>query len=276
MLTARGAPADTATGLENGADDYVSKPFMPREMKARINTGMRIIEMESRLNQSLANMQQLAVNDHLTKLYDRRRFGELAAEELKKTVPLVLFMLDIDHFKLVNDNYGHLAGDTVLQKVAEMCTEQIGVHGTVGRYGGEEFIGMLPGYSLEKSTSIIEGLREYIATTPIKLNYEQIHVTVSIGVAESIADATTNITPLIEVADKALYSAKAAGRNRVIFAAKPIHPTTDTTPTQEEDTQPDRTTHPATGTTPTQQEDTESTPDNTQPADDVSSSTTSI
>lgn len=216
MLTARDAPEDVVEGLENGADDYIAKPFRPREMRARIKTGIRIINMESRLKDHLTVMENLATHDHLTRLYNRRRFRELAEDALTAHETLSLFMLDIDHFKEVNDSYGHIAGDKVLQQVAETCEKQIEGQGVIGRYGGEEFIGFLPGCDLTGARAFAEALRQRIADTQIDLTVEYIKITVSIGLAARQPEQS--LDDLIQQADAALYRAKSAGRNRVEVA----------------------------------------------------------
>jgi diguanylate cyclase (GGDEF)-like protein len=213
MLTAKSSPEDIVEGLESGADDYISKPFRAREMRARIQTGLRIIGMESRLSQHLSEMEILASHDHLTSLYNRRRFLELAQDILDKYETLSLFMLDIDHFKQVNDNYGHIAGDKVLKKVAETCETSMQSIGLIARYGGEEFVGLLPEYNLEQARAYTETLCREIAQAPVPLADRNIYITVSIGVAEYIAGQS--LDDLIEAADDALYQAKADGRNRV-------------------------------------------------------------
>jgi diguanylate cyclase (GGDEF)-like protein len=158
-------------------------------------------------------MEILASHDHLTSLYNRRRFLELAQDILDKYETLSLFMLDIDHFKQVNDNYGHIAGDKVLKKVAETCETSMQSIGLIARYGGEEFVGLLPEYNLEQARAYTETLCREIAQAPVPLADRNIYITVSIGVAEYIAGQS--LDDLIEAADDALYQAKADGRNRV-------------------------------------------------------------
>ena len=220
MLTAKGEPDDVAEGLEGGADDYISKPFLPREMRARISTGVRIIDVQSRLAESVEAMRTLADRDHLTRLYNRRYFNELATEMLATHPIASLFMLDIDHFKQVNDNYGHIAGDSVLRQVAALCEQTADTNGTMGRYGGEEFIGILPGCNGKDALKLTDELRQTIAQTPMKLTGDVIHVTVSIGIAVYQASLSPSLLDLVKTADDALYRAKTHGRNRVELASE--------------------------------------------------------
>ena len=215
MLTARNSGDDIAVGLESGADDYVSKPFPVREMRARVNSGVRLIDRQEKLMDSLAQMENLATRDHLTKLYNRRRFSELAVEALKTHNTVSLFMLDLDHFKRINDQHGHPAGDKVLRHVAAICVEEINTEGILGRYGGEEFIGLLPNFTKEQSLVLTEGLRHAIASNPIQLAVDSIAVSASLGVATMTSDNTRSLVDLVRRADAALYRAKNEGRNRV-------------------------------------------------------------
>jgi two-component system cell cycle response regulator len=215
MLTARNSGDDVATGLESGADDYVSKPFPVREMRARINSGIRLIERQEKLMDSLELMENLATRDHLTKLYNRRRFSELATDALKTHNTASLFMLDLDHFKKVNDDYGHPTGDKVLRHVASICAEEIDTEGILGRYGGEEFIGLLPNFTKEQALTLTEGLRQAIESNPVQLTVERLSVSASLGVATMVDGNAESLTDLVRRADAALYRAKRAGRNRV-------------------------------------------------------------
>ncbi len=222
MLTARDSGDDIATGLEIGADDYVSKPFPVREMRARINSGIRLIGVQERLLDSGEQMENLVSRDHLTKLYNRRRFSELATDALETHPTASLFMLDLDHFNRVNDMYGHPAGDKVLQHVASICTEEVDKEGILGRYGGEEFIGLLPGFTKAQAMVLTEGLRHAIAANPVQLPVERLAVSASLGVATLQANSGESLLDLVQRADAALYRAKREGRNRVYHAeAKP-------------------------------------------------------
>lgn len=212
MLTALGTIDHLEIGLEK-ADDFITKPFLPREMQARIRTGERILEMESRLTNSLEQMESMATRDYLTTLPNRRHFLSEAKTALEKQPQASLFMLDIDHFKQVNDRYGHPAGDEVLKVVARLCEEALKGVGLIGRYGGEEFIGLLLEHDAEKALAFVEALREKIEREVIQLKVDKLKVTVSIGITCRTGDET--LEHLIEAADNALYDAKSNGRNQV-------------------------------------------------------------
>ena len=156
--------------------------------------------------------------DGLTGAMARRRFFELADEAFQYAkhvdTPLAVLMLDIDHFKDVNDTYGHAAGDFVLHETIHRCSGQLRGTDTIGRYGGEEFVVLLPGLDLERAVPIAERLREAVATEPFHVGNHVIEVTISIGVAEQEA-TTPDLAHLVESADVALYKAKRRGRNRV-------------------------------------------------------------
>lgn len=218
MLTAKGTDEDIAQGLENGADDYVVKPFSTREMRARIKSGARLVEMTSRLSENLEHMEHLATRDHLTHLYNRRHFIALAEQNIHQHPDRVcsLFLLDIDHFKAVNDNHGHLVGDAVLRQLAALCEQQVKGVGVIGRYGGEEFIGVLPGFDLSRAELFAEALRQTIEATTMEHDDGNINITASIGLTVNPPDEKLTLNDLIQRADDALYRAKESGRNRVV------------------------------------------------------------
>jgi diguanylate cyclase (GGDEF)-like protein len=227
MLTTFGEADQVAEGLESGADDYMVKPFTPRELRARINTGVRIIEMESRLTANLKRFQSLATRDHLTQAYNRRHFLELAQTryntEGASQAACALLMLDIDHFKQVNDTYGHLAGDETLRVITRLLGETLPQSALYARYGGEEFIALTEAATPAEALAYAQQLCQRIAQTLIQYQtplYElhEFHVTVSIGVVYIRNLATQPLEALIAAADAALYRAKAAGRNRVEMA----------------------------------------------------------
>lgn len=219
MLTAKSAPDEVVIGLESGADDYMRKPFLPREMRARIKTGVRIVQHAAHLSNSLEEMQSLATRDHLTGLYNRRHFLELLESALITDPIVSLMMLDVDHFKQVNDTFGHPVGDVVLKRITTICQKRIvEINGIMGRYGGEEFIALIPGYTSMQTYEFADSLRQQIATEVIDTEEGPLSVTVSIGIASRNEPGSTSPDKLIRAADDALYRAKGEGRNLVKVA----------------------------------------------------------
>ena len=218
MLTALRSREDVATGLESGVDDYVTKPFDHREFKARLKIGERIVLMESNLNQSINKMKDLAEHDHLTQLLNRRRVMELATEWMNQSeqYPITLVMADIDHFKRVNDIYGHQNGDKALRMVAELLKSHAPNAALVGRYGGEEFMLVLPKTSGEKASLLCEQIRRAVESASFYAEQERIQVTISMGCA--MTETPLTLEELIHPADEALYTAKHKGRNQVVLA----------------------------------------------------------
>jgi len=220
LLTARSTKTDIVTGLEAGADDYLVKPFDLDELRARVNIANRIIDLERRLRESLDRMQKMASHDSLTDLFNRRALYDIAENELsrarRENKPVSLVMMDIDHFKNVNDEYGHNIGDQALRRVAHIILENIRTYDTAGRWGGEEFLLVLPGTGLEEASQIAERVRQGIASAKIPLQGgKHVDLQASFGVSTCLPDDLETFDLLIHQADEALYDAKGEGRNRV-------------------------------------------------------------
>lgn len=166
-------------------------------------------------------LQYLAITDMLTDIYNRRHFYKLAFEEYYRSKryqhPLSLIMLDLDFFKGVNDTYGHTAGDIVLKKIAALCKNTIRAEDIIGRYGGEEFLILLPETTLDAAYKVAERLRKKVENLVVATSKGDVKLTVSGGVAGDDVE-TFNLIEMIELADQALYAAKKAGRNRIEFA----------------------------------------------------------
>jgi len=212
VLTARRGVDELVEAMEAGADDFVTKSFDVRELRVRVRAGERTVRLEE-------SLRRLAARDVLTDLHNRRSILELLEVELarakRQNAAVSVIMADIDHFKRVNDVYGHADGDVVLAEVARRLELGVRQYDAVGRYGGEEFLVVLPGASRRQTAEIAERLRAGVASPPVKLSRGKVVVTSSFGVAASGEGQNLDLDSLIRLADAALYRAKDAGRNRV-------------------------------------------------------------
>ena len=223
ILTARDSKDDIVTGLNSGADDYVHKPFNPSELKARINTCMRILELERSLKEANENIRILSITDPLTKCYNRGYIQECLPKEVNRTIryerALSVVLCDIDHFKKVNDTYGHQAGDQVLIEFVDSIKQSIRQDlDWIARYGGEEFLIVLPETSPEGACILAERLRNNISKRKFIFQEKAIHITSSFGISgfdSATSDENISSESLINTADKYLYQCKLEGRNRV-------------------------------------------------------------
>lgn len=219
LLTARGRIEDLAEGLDSGADDYLSKPFVRQELEARIMVGQRNARLHAALAEARRELWEQSTKDALTAVWNRRGIQEylesLASPETDQQKPLSLIMMDVDFFKRVNDQYGHPAGDAVLQIVARRLSSALRESDEVGRFGGEEFLVVLPETDHEQAMGIAERIRRTIASEPVQTGEGPIHVTASLGVATAVTIKSISTSKLISAADASLYRAKESGRNRV-------------------------------------------------------------
>ena len=220
VLTARDRKNDVVQGLQAGADDYVTKPFDPRELRARHAIGARIIQLEERLRASQEQLHHLATYDALTGLINRRAIREHAEAELARASRtnglLTLALIDVDHFKAVNDRHGHAAGDLALQMVSDTLAATIRPYDWLGRWGGEEFLAILPGADDAAALGLGERLCEAIAAAPLTLSdAPPVPLSISVGLADGRGRTVAELDLLLQRADKALYTAKREGRNRV-------------------------------------------------------------
>jgi two-component system, cell cycle response regulator len=218
ILTARGQKADVIKGLEAGADDYLVKPFDQEELRCRIKIGERIINLEHRI-------LQLANTDALTGILNRRAFMEKMEIEVERAIrensPLSLIIADLDHFKQINDRYGHQVGDQVLQQFTQVISALTRPYDFLGRYGGEEFSLGFPGVDDLNVRLATERMRQSVEALDIPTAdpSQAIRITASFGAASLRRDSRETLSSLITRADNALYEAKRAGRNRVCLAA---------------------------------------------------------
>jgi two-component system cell cycle response regulator len=220
LLTAQGKQEEIIEGFEAGADDYITKPFEVQELKARVRTGARIVELQEQLIAAREQLRVEAMHDSLTGLLNRSAFFEAFDREVlrarRRRTPLAVIMADLDHFKAINDQHGHLVGDIVLRETADRLRASLRGVDVIGRYGGEEFIVAAGDCSLTNARGLAERFRSTVCTPAIEIPGGSLNVTMSVGVA---AASDMNVSEhLVRTADEALYRAKRGGRNRVEIA----------------------------------------------------------
>jgi diguanylate cyclase (GGDEF)-like protein len=224
LLTAKDAREDVVAGLDAGADDYLTKPFDVEELRARVRAGRRILELQAALLRAHDTLQYESAHDPLTALWNRGAIINFLKNEIERQrrskQPLGVMMADVDHFKKFNDSYGHLVGDQVLKEVGRRLAEGVRTYDSVGRYGGEEFLVIVPGCKPADLASSAERLRRSIADPKFETSAGPLNVTLSLGIASGNdgGEEITDSESLLRAADTALYAAKAAGRNRVAAA----------------------------------------------------------
>jgi len=223
LITGRDSKKDIIVGLEAGADDYLTKPFDRSELIARLKTALRILKLEKSLKDAYEKIRLLSITDKLTGCYNRTYMDEYLSKEIIRATryrrPISLVMTDIDHFKRINDSYGHQAGDLILKNFISWIKESLRNDvDWVARYGGEEFLIVLPETGFESAMSSAERLRKGVSESVTSYDEKDIRITASFGVVgfePSAENGTFPYESIIDEADKSLYQAKNEGRNRV-------------------------------------------------------------
>ena len=226
LLTGHSEKQEVVEGLSAGADDYLTKPFDPGELQARVRVGLRIADLHAQLLQKNHQLEQMALTDSLTGLPNRRAIDAWVKHELSAAArhrfPLWVVMADLDHFKKINDTYGHDTGDTVLKSFAEILKVNTRQSNMCGRLGGEEFVEIITHVETQDNLMIpIERMRTELEKTAFAFPGGKFHCTASFGVAGTTAGGSPCFDELLARADKALYEAKKRGRNCVVFADEP-------------------------------------------------------
>jgi len=220
LLSAKDRKQDIISGLSSGADDYMTKPVNFLELKARLKTGKRIIDLEDKLILIQNQLKDMASRDSLTKLWNRGEITKFLREELERgereKKPVGVIMLDVDYFKKINDLFGHDIGDAALLQVVSRIKRKVRTSDKVGRYGGDEIIVILPHCSQTEIRKIAERLRLGVAQRRVKTELDTIPVTISAGCACSENMSQLTAEKLIKGSDEALLKAKSQGRNCVV------------------------------------------------------------
>jgi two-component system cell cycle response regulator len=231
LVTALTEADDVVQGLESGADDHISKPFNFRELEARVRSMLRIKRLQDELDQKNRELEEvnhrlkkLSITDGLTELFNHRHVHELLHDEFERTLrsddPISVAMIDLDRFKQVNDTYGHPTGDVILYETARIIRDTAREIDMVGRYGGEEFIAILPGTGEDAAAAFAERVRRAVEENVFRDGATEVRMTMSAGVASFPDTGTDSPEALLKHADQALYQAKGGGRNRVVRASE--------------------------------------------------------
>jgi two-component system, cell cycle response regulator len=228
LLTARSQKGDLLRGLESGADDYLTKPFDSQELRGRLHVGQRILALQNSLIAAREELNFQATHDSLTGLVNRAVVLDAISREHSRQVreggSFGVILVDLDHFKRVNDTCGHLVGDAVLKEATRRMAACVRPYDTVGRYGGEEFLIVAPSCDPKGAIALSNRIRSALQSTPFATEMGPLVVTASCGVAGCSTAKPIDPRHLIRLADDALYRAKELGRNRSELAA-PLDPT---------------------------------------------------
>jgi two-component system, cell cycle response regulator len=212
LLTSMDGKGSYLEGMDAGADDFITKPFDEEQLAARLRVAERIIALHQKLHIQ-------ATHDHLTGVWNRAAImGHLRGEverARRQSSHMGVIIADLDYFKRINDTYGHRTGDAVLQEAARRMRLALRPYDRLGRYGGEEFLIIASDCDLSQTAALAERIRSFMSTEPVKDQFSEIFVTVSLGIAIGSGQAGEDAGALVAIADEALYRAKKAGRNRI-------------------------------------------------------------
>jgi diguanylate cyclase (GGDEF)-like protein len=218
LLTARSAQEDLVAAFDAGFDDFLVKPFDTSELRARLRSGIRVLDLQEDLLRAQQALLKLASHDHLTGILNRRTVTEFLEMELarsrRENSAFSILMVDIDQFKPINDTHGHPVGDEALSVVVQRMRIALRSHDAIGRYGGDEFLVVLPGCDADTAEQIATRLRTEVSMRPMTLGALTLDLRVSVGITTATTD-TESAEALITRADTALYDAKKRGRDRV-------------------------------------------------------------
>ena len=221
LLTGRDDTQDLIAGLEAGADDYLCKPFHLGELEARLRSGKRIVDLQAELIDARESLRIQAMQDPLTKALNHGAIMDYLHRELARAkrdkLALSVIMADLDEFKRVNDSFGHLAGDYVLVEATKRFRDCLRPYDAIGRYGGEEFLIVLPGSDAETAMKQAERIQSSLSNDPILVSDSTIPVTVSQGVTTWEGSYADDVRAIVGAADNALYLVKSSGRDGIEF-----------------------------------------------------------
>ena len=221
FLTASNETDHLIQAFAGGAVDYITKPFKVPELLARVKLHLELKHTKDQLKKALKELEKLAGTDSLTGVANRRQLTIAAEKELSRVSryghSFSLLLVDIDHFKLVNDTYGHQVGDRAIVTMTNTIQSLLRKGDSLGRLGGEEFVVLLPHTNSDKALLVAERIRQRVAQIPIPVPKATIHITISIGVATYL-ESDRSIDNILKRADDALYEAKNQGRDRVILS----------------------------------------------------------